>query len=182
MTDRELANRCLIGDRSAYETLWKQHSGKMYSVCKRYFDRNEDAQDALQEGFIRVFKHLDQWQGEGPLGAWIRKVMVNTSLNMLKSQDRKGIHVHMDTVAELTENDFNALGRLNEEDLLNLIRQMPAGYRTVFNLFAIEGYSHLEIASMLSVSENTSKTQYHKAKGWLKSRLEQPNNNSAHNG
>ena len=182
MTDRELANRCLSGDRSASETLWKQHSGKMYSVCKRYFDRNEDAQDALQEGFIRVFKHLDQWQGDGPLGAWIRKVMVNTSLNMLKRQARKGILVQIDTSAELTQNDFDALGRLNEDDLLNLIRQMPAGYRTVFNLFALEGYSHLEIADMLSVSENTSKTQYHKAKGWLKSRLEQPVKSDAHNG
>ena len=182
MTDRELANRCLSGDRSASETLWKQHSGKMYSVCKRYFDRNEDAQDALQEGFIRVFKHLDQWQGDGPLGAWIRKVMVNTSLNMLKSQARKGIHVQIDTSAELTQNDFDALGRLNEDDLLNLIRQMPAGYRTVFNLFALEGYSHHEIADMLSVSENTSKTQYHKAKGWLKSRLEQPVKSDANNG
>lgn len=182
MTDRELANRCLSGDRSASEALWKQHSGKMYSVCKRYFDRNEDAQDALQEGFIRVFKHLDQWQGDGPLGAWIRKVMVNTSLNMLKSQARKGIHVQIDTSAELTQHDFDALGKLNEDDLLNLIRQMPAGYRTVFNLFALEGYSHQEIADMLSVSENTSKTQYHKAKGWLKSRLEQPVKSDAHNG
>jgi RNA polymerase sigma-70 factor (ECF subfamily) len=182
MTDRELANRCLSGDRSAFETLWKQHSGKMYSVCKRYFDRNEDAQDALQEGFIRVYKHLDQWQGEGPLGAWIRKVMINTSLNMLKSQARKGVHVQFETSSELTQNDFDALGKLNEDDLLNLIRQMPAGYRTVFNLFALEGYSHLEIADMLSVSENTSKTQYHKAKGWLKSRLEQPVKKDALNG
>lgn len=182
MTDRELANRCLTGDRSAHETLWKQHSGKMYTVCKRYFDRNEDAQDALQEGFIRVFKHLDQWQGEGPLGAWIRKVMINTSLNMIKGEARKGIHVQIDTSNELTENDFDAIGRLNEDDLLNLIRQMPAGYRTVFNLFALEGYSHLEIADMLSVSENTSKTQYHKAKGWLKSRLTHPVKNNALDG
>jgi RNA polymerase sigma-70 factor (ECF subfamily) len=182
MTDRELANRCLTGDRSAHETLWKQHSGKMYTVCKRYFDRNEDAQDALQEGFIRVFKHLNQWQGEGPLGAWIRKVMINTSLNMLKGEARKGIHVQIDPSNELTENDFDAIGRLNEDDLLNLIRQMPVGYRTVFNLFALEGYSHLEIADMLSVSENTSKTQYHKAKGWLKSRLTQPIKNNALDG
>jgi RNA polymerase sigma factor (sigma-70 family) len=171
MSDRELADLCIAGNPSAHEKLWKLYSGKMYTVCKRYFERDDDAQDALQEAFIRVFQNLKQWHGEGPLGAWIRRVVVNTSLNLLKSRARMGVQLQVEKLGDLTDNDFNAIGRLNEEDLINLIRQMPEGYRTVFNLYAIEGYAHQEIALMLHVSENTSKTQYHKAKGWLKSRL-----------
>jgi len=174
MSDRELADRCLAGDRAAQEQLWKLYAAKSYTVCKRYFDRDEDAQDALQEGFIRVFNNLHQWQRQGPLGAWLRRVMVNTSLNLLKSKKRKGIHVPADGSVEIADTDFDAIGQMNEEDLITLIRQMPEGYRTVFNLFAIEGYSHQEIAEILGVSENTSKTQFHKAKGWLKTRLTNP--------
>lgn len=182
MNDRELADRCIAGDRSAHEKLWKLYSGKMYTVCKRYFERDEEAQDALQDGFIRVFKNLEQWHGEGPLGAWIRRVVVNTSLNLLKSRARMGVRLQVDQLVDLAENDFDAIGRLNEEDLINLIRHMPEGYRTVFNLFAIEGYAHQEIAHMLDISENTSKTQYHKAKGWLKSRLTMQKNDDVTHG
>ena len=174
MTDRELADACMVGNRVAQENLWKLYAGKMYPVCKRYFDRDEDAQDALQEGFIRVFNNLGQWQGQGPLGAWIRRVVVNTSLNVLKGRLRMGVHVPADQVGDLADDDFDAIGRLNEEDLIALIRQMPEGYRAVFNLFAIEGYSHQEVAAMLNISESTSKTQFHKAKGWLKARLTKP--------
>ena len=174
MTDRELADACMVGNRVAQENLWKLYAGKMYPVYKRYFDRDEDAQDALQEGFIRVFNNLGQWQGQGPLGAWIRRVVVNTSLNVLKGRLRMGVHVPADQVGDLADDDFDAIGRLNEEDLIALIRQMPEGYRAVFNLFAIEGYSHQEVAAMLNISESTSKTQFHKAKGWLKARLTKP--------
>jgi RNA polymerase sigma-70 factor (ECF subfamily) len=148
------------------------YAGKMFTVCRRYFAHNEDAQDALQEGFIRVFRYLDQWQEQGQLGAWIRRVMVNTSLNMLKNKKAIVIGIDSEQIAELTDHSIQALSNLHEEDLIQLIQQMPAGYRTVFNLFAVEGFSHAEIAASLNVSENTSKTQYHKAKAWLKSKLE----------
>jgi RNA polymerase sigma-70 factor (ECF subfamily) len=172
MTDRELADRCIRGDRSAHELLWKMYAGKMFTVCRRYFDDNEDAQDALQEGFIRVFRYLDQWQEQGQLGAWIRRVMVNTSLNMLKNKKAVIVGIDSDQFSELTDHSIQALSDLHQDDLIRLIQQMPAGYRTVFNLFAVEGFSHAEIAASLNVSENTSKTQYHKAKAWLKSKLE----------
>jgi len=172
MTDRELADRCIRGDRSAHELLWKMYAGKMFTVCRRYFAHNEDAQDALQEGFIRVFRYLDQWQEQGQLGAWIRRVMVNTSLNMLKNKKVIVVGIDSEQITELPDHSIQALSNLHEEDLIRLIQQMPAGYRTVFNLFAVEGFSHAEIAASLNVSENTSKTQYHKAKAWLKSKLE----------
>jgi RNA polymerase sigma-70 factor (ECF subfamily) len=182
MTERELADECLAGNRTAHEKLWKLYSGRMYTVCKRYFERDEDAQDALQEGFIRIFQNLRQWQGDGPLGAWIRRVVVNTSLNLLKKNSRHGKSTQPDYLVELEAPDYDAIGRLSEEELINLIRQMPEGYRTVFNLYALEGFAHLEIADMLGVSENTSKTQYHKAKGWLKNRLEKPRTSQSDHG
>lgn len=172
MTDQELAIRCMKGDRSAQQALWKSYSGKMYSVCRRYFDREDDAQDALQESFIKVFGHLDQWRQQGPLGAWIRRIVVNTSLNLVKSRANQANWLAIEAKQDLKHPDADAVARLGEEDLIKLIQAMPTGYRTVFNLFAIEGYSHKEIADALGVTENTSKTQYLKAKNWLKNKLE----------
>ncbi len=144
----------------------------MYSLCRRYFSREEEAQDALQESFIKVFGHLHQWREQGPLGAWIRKVVVNTSLNLLKSKERERMHIDVESVSNLSADDADAMSQMNEEDLIALIREMPVGYRTVFNLFAIEGYAHKEIAEQLGVTENTSKTQFLKAKHWLKNKLD----------
>ena len=172
MTDRELAQQCLKGSRSAQQLLWKRYSATMYAVCRRYFNRDEDARDALQEGFIRVFNYLNQWNEEGPLGAWMRRVMVNNALNMVKSNVRRGIQQPIEQHEEAVNWDGGALTHLQAEDLIRLIQEMPEGYRTVFNLFAVEGYSHQEIAEMLEITESTSKTQYHKAKGWLRARLE----------
>lgn len=172
MTDLELAQQCLAGNRNAQKALWKTYSGKMYSLCRRYFKKEEEAQDALQESFIKVFSHLEQWRGQGPLGAWIRKVVVNTSLNLIKTKARERSHIDVEHAVELSTEDADALSQMNEEDLISLIREMPDGYRTVFNLFAIEGYAHKEIADALGVTENTSKTQFLKAKQWLKNRLD----------
>jgi RNA polymerase sigma factor (sigma-70 family) len=172
MTDRELAEQCLKGSRSAQQILWKRYSASMYAVCRRYFDRDDDARDALQEGFIRVFNYLNQWNEQGPLGAWVRRVMVNNALNMVKSSGRRGMQQPIDSSEEVANWDGGALMQLQAEDLIRLIQEMPEGYRTVFNLFAVEGYSHQEIAAMLEITESTSKTQYHKAKGWLRARLE----------
>ena len=177
MTDRELAQQCTNGSRSAQEMLWKRYSGSMYAVCRRYFDRDDDANDALQEGFIRVYSYLDQWNENGPLGAWIRRVIVNNALNMVKAKARRGMERPMEHTAFIANWDGGAIMNLNAEDLIKLIQRMPAGYRTVFNLFAVEGYSHQEIAEMLEITENTSKTQYHKAKAWLRTRIEVGKNN-----
>lgn len=172
MTDLELAKRCLAGDRNAQEMLWKTYSGKMYAVCRRYFDRDEEAKDALQESFIKVYGHLDQWGGHGPLGAWIRRVVINTSLNLLKTGAKLKLNVALDKAQDLSRDDADALSRLGEEELIRMIQTMPPGYRTVFNLFAIEGFAHKEIGEMMGITENTSKTQFLKAKNWLKQKLQ----------
>jgi len=171
MTDHELAKGCLEGKREAQETLFRLYSRKMLAVCARYTDSREEAEDVLQEGFIKVFEKMNQWQGTGPLGGWIRTVMVNTALSYIRSRKKWKDHTDLGAAEEIDAEDVDALSRMTTDEILHLITTMPAGYRTVFNLFAVEGFGHKEIGDMLKISENTSKTQYLKAKSWLKKAL-----------
>lgn len=132
-----------------------------------------EAQDMLQEGFIKVFEKLGQYRGDGPFGGWVRRVMVNEALIYLRKTNK---HRFSDTIDEDRDDasiDANVLSELAAEELIGLIARLPDGYRTVFNLYAVEGFSHKEIAKTLGVSENTSKTQLHKAKLQLRSMIEQ---------
>lgn len=141
------------------------------SVCLRYCDSREEAEDVMQDGFVKVFEKIGQWQGRGPLGGWIRTVMVNTALTQLRSRNKWRNSVDLDAAEEVNADEVDAVSKMNETSLLNLIEKMPTGYRTVFNLFAIEGYGHQEIAEAMGISESTSKTQFLKAKNWLKKNL-----------
>ena len=141
------------------------------SVCLRYCDSREEAEDVMQDGFVKVFEKIGQWQGSGALGGWIRTIMVNTALTYLRSRNKWRNSVDLDAAEELDAEEVDAVSKMNEISLLNLIEKMPTGYRTVFNLFAIEGYGHQEIAEAMGISESTSKTQFHKAKNWLKKNL-----------
>lgn len=174
MTDHELAKGCLDGNREMQYALWKKYAGKMMSVCMRYCNSREEAQDVLQEGFIKVFEKMSQWQGSGPLGGWIRTIMVNTALTHLRNAHKWRNSIDLEHAEELDAEEVDAVSKMNEETLLRLIEKMPVGYRTVFNLFAVEGYGHKEIAEALNISESTSKTQFLKAKNWLKKNLVTP--------
>ncbi len=171
MTDQELANGCIEGHRESQQILWKLYARKMMSICLRYCDSREEAEDVMQDGFIKVFEKIGQWQGSGPLGGWIRTIMVNTALTYLRSRNKWRNSVDLDAAEELDAEEVDAVSKMNEISLLNLIEKMPTGYRTVFNLFAIEGYGHQEIAEAMGISESTSKTQFLKAKNWLKKNL-----------
>lgn len=143
----------------------------MMGVCMRYADSRQEAEDVLQEGFIKVFEKIGQWTGSGPLGGWIRTVMVNTALTHIRSTKKWKDGADIEAAEELDAADIDAVSRMNEQALLKLIESMPTGYRTVFNLFAVEGYSHKEIADSMGITENTSKTQFLKAKNWLKKNI-----------
>lgn len=182
MTDQELVQRCLKGDREAQKQLFKTYAGPMMSVCLRYCDSREEAEDVLQDGFIRVFEKMAQWNNTGPLGGWIRTIMINTSLNYLRVANKWRDNTDIEAAEELRSDDASALQQMSANDLMNLIKTMPAGYRTVFNLFAVEGYGHKEIGEMLGISENTSKTQFLKAKLWLQKALEKESSVASHEG
>ena len=155
------------------EELYRRFASKMYAVCMRYADNSNDAQDLLQEGFIKVYKNLDRFRAEGSFEGWIRRVFINSSIEHLRKRK-----LNLATVSEKEENtientDISALDNLAEKDIIDLIQDLSPGYRTVFNLYVIEGYSHKEIGDLLGISEGTSKSQLARAKAILQKKVTQ---------
>lgn len=164
ISEIDLINGCKIGDKKAQRTLYDKYAAKMLGVCIRYFRDIDEAEDALQEGFIKIFNNIDKFRNEGSFEGWIRRIMVNTSLNYYKSNLKHYYGTDYDEVEEIVEDEKLKFDNLSVEYLLKIIQDLPEGYRLVFNLYEIEGYSHKEIAEMLGISVNTSKSQLMKAK------------------
>ena len=166
MEDQLLVQKCLDGDQKACKMLFDRYASLMMALCNRYIPHSAEADDALQEGFIKVFKNLQNWKREGELGAWIRRIMVNTCLTKLKN------NAISDTPLENTvENDFSeeaiGLSDISYSEIEALIQALPLGYRTVFNLVVIDGYSYTEISNQLNITESTCRSQFFKAKKLL---------------
>ncbi|XP_028516346.1 uncharacterized protein LOC114575530 [Exaiptasia diaphana] len=172
MDELTLVNKCIEGDPLAQRKLFDMYAPKMLGVCLRYTNSVEQAEDVLQDGFVKVFTKLSLYKGNGSLEGWVRRIMVNTSLDHIRKNAKFHQNVSVDDVSYKMESDAHILSSLMEEDLLKLVREMPDGYRTVFNMFAIEGYSHKEIAKKLDITENTSKSQYSRAKAYLRTKVE----------
>ncbi len=173
MNESTLVKYCINGDQKAQRMLFEMYAPKMLGVCLRYAKNKEQAEDALQDGFVKVFSNLEKFSGEGSLEGWVRRIMVNTSLDQIRKDAKLQNNVSWDDVDFKIENDSFILEGLMAEDLLKLINTMPQGYKMVFNLFAIEGYSHKEIALKLNISENTSKSQYSRARAYIQTKLEE---------
>lgn len=172
MDQNRLVKECLKGSPSAQRQLYEQYAGSMLAVCYRYTKSTVDAEDVLQEGFVKVFLHLKQYNGTGELGAWIRRIMVNTAINYLKRNSRYQADLaYFDAGMHPVTND-NPEIRLNAKDLADLIRQLPTGYQTIFNLHAVEGFTHVEIGKILGINEGTSRSQYARARALLITWLE----------
>ncbi len=157
-----------MGDSRAQQMLYEQFANRMFRVCFRYLKEEWQAEEALIKGFLKVFQHLSQFEyrGDTSLEAWIKRIMVNESLMFLRK--KHPYHLITETQADTMESDLAPDSDLHAEEIYALILQLPTGYRTVFNLYVIEGYSHHEIASQLNISENTSKSQLSKAKAALR--------------
>ncbi len=167
MNTQALVKACLKRNEAAQKQLYDAYASGMMGVCYRFTKSVEDAEDILQEGFIKVFNNLHQYKGDGELGAWIRRIMVNTALAYLKkrrnySNDMLIKEEHMHAVS-----DDNPEITVQLKELIEMIRQLPAGYQTIFNMYAIEGYSHTEIGQALGISESTSRSQYMRARNQL---------------
>jgi len=170
ITEAELVAGCREGNARSQKMLYERYYRKMYGVCLRYADSSDDAQDVLQEGFIRVFRNLGNFRGDGSLEGWVRRVMITASLEHYRRKSRYFI-VDIEDAHFVAEQDVSALSRMSADELTAIIQQLPVGYRTVFNLFAVEGYSHNEIGEMLGISEGTSKSQLSRAKKILQERV-----------
>ena len=167
---KDLIEACVKGDRLAQRNLYDIFSKRMYVICLRYTKSQQEAEDVLQESFIKIFKNLSGYRGESRLDYWIKRIVINTALN----SQRKKLYMYPMVDIEDVKNEFDqskALSSYQMEELLKMIRELPTGCQTVFNLFAIEGYSHKEIAEMLEVSEGTSKSQFMRAKNKIKELL-----------
>ncbi len=171
--DNDIITGCINKQRDCQKKLYDALSGKMLFVCFSYCKNRDDAEDVLQEGFIKVFKYINSYKFEGSFEGWVRRIMVNTSINFIIQQKQKYLFDDIDDVAIHLESELDAITQINEKDLLKILSLLPDGYRTVFNLFAIEGYSHKEISSLLNITEGTSKSQLSKAKVQLKKLLYQ---------
>jgi RNA polymerase sigma factor (sigma-70 family) len=169
--EADLIKGSLSGDRRMQERLYERYAPKMYSVCLRYASNSDDAQDLLQEGFIKVFKNLDKFWHEGSFEGWVRRVFVNTCIEHF----RRKVYVNSITENEektIEDASVSVLDTLAERDIIQLIRELSPGYRTVFNLYVIEGYSHKEIGELLGISEGTSKSQLARAKVLLQKKVQ----------
>jgi RNA polymerase sigma factor (sigma-70 family) len=168
MSDEQLVNGCKAEDAFYQKCLYERFQAKMLGICIRYMKNRTEAQDVLQDGFIQVFRKLSTYKGKGSLEGWIRKIMVNTALQTLRKNQKLAYQESIDVLEEQIGNQEFILDTLAANDILRFINELPIGYRTVFNLYAIEGYSHAEIAEELNISVNTSFSQFSRAKSLLK--------------
>ncbi|MBK6881603.1 MAG: sigma-70 family RNA polymerase sigma factor [Flavobacteriales bacterium] len=171
LTDEQLVLGCVKGDPVAQKALYQEFSRKMMSICMRYAHNRDQAQDILQDGFVKVFQKMDHYRGDGPLGGWIARTMVNTALDHIRKNKPYDQSLDLTEAGYLHSEDEHVLSDMSTSELMDLIQALPTGYRTVFNLFAIEGYPHKDIADMLGISENTSKSQFMKARAYLRKLL-----------
>jgi RNA polymerase sigma factor (sigma-70 family) len=169
---KEIIKGCLAGSRRDQELLYRRHASKLYAVCLQYSGNNEEARDILQEGFIKIFENLDSYKHEGSFEGWIRRITVNTALEKFRSRNSLYRVDDIDLVPEPdAEPDNQDYAGLEAADLLDIIRELPPKYRMVFNLYAIEGYSHKEISEMINISEGTSKSNLSRARVILQRRV-----------
>jgi RNA polymerase sigma-70 factor (ECF subfamily) len=176
-TEESILDGCISGKREFQELLYKRYSGKMFALCLRYCrnrpDGEREAEDVLQEGFITVFKNIHTFRRDGSLEGWIRRIIVNTALMHLRATKKELDFSDIDDLSGHyhPESHFDTAAEVNAKELTRMLDLLPEGYRIVFNLFAIEGYSHKEIAETLGISEGTSKSQLSKARGYLQEML-----------
>ena len=175
-----LVNKCKAGERKAQELLYKQFAAKMLGVCMRYATDRMEAEDMLQNGFIRVFQKMNDYRGEGSFEGWVRRIMVHSSIEYYRKHHKMMQVVDMDEVGEPSV-DPVAMANLDAKDLIALIQQLAPGYRMVFNLYAIEGFSHREIGEIMSISEGASKSQLSRARAILKEQVLKTSNKSYEN-
>lgn len=169
-TIETLISKCKAGERKAQELLYKQFAAKMLGVCMRYATDKMEAEDMLQNGFIRVFQKMMDYRGEGSFEGWVRRIMVHSSIEYYRKHHKMMQVVDMDDVAEPSV-DPVAAANLDAKDLIILIQQLAPGYRMVFNLYAIEGYSHKEIGEIIGITEGASKSQLSRARTILKEQI-----------
>ncbi len=167
MTEQAILVGCINNDPSAQRELYNRYSPKMLSVCYRFSQTREDAEDMLQEGFIKIFSQIHTFQNKGAFEGWIRRIIVHTCINFLKKNKKFSDNVKLEYAGYLEVKEETMPSIMQARQVVECIRLLPMGYKTVLNLYALEGYSHKEISDMLDIEESTSRSQYTRAKSML---------------
>lgn len=175
MSEAELIEGCLQGSLRHQRELYNRFSGRMMGLCMRYAASEPEAEDILQEGFVTVFRKMDSYKGTGQLGGWIRKVILNTALMHYRKNKKHAFSVDINEVGYMLESSEDSFQQLSAKDLMFMIQELPSGCRVIFNLYAVEGFNHREIAERLGISVGTSKSQYSRARGLLQGMIETEN-------
>lgn len=169
--DQHLIDSCKRGDRASQKVLYDSLAPKMFSICIRYIGDRIAAQDVLQDGFVTLFSKLDSFKGEGSFEGWARRIFVTTALMELRKKDALKMSEELEVVRGVKAETVGQLENISYRELMSLVTSLPPGFRTVFNLYAIEGYSHKEISQMLEITETTSRTQLRRARLWLQDKI-----------
>lgn len=169
--ENDLIKRCVKKDRKAQKLLYDRYSPLMLSLCIRYVRSADVAQDVLQDGFVKVFTKISEFRFQGSFEGWLRRIFVTTALELLRKNDVLSFAEDITEIDREVDSSSNVIDSITANEILQLVSELPEGYRTVFNLFAVEGYSHKEIASILNVTETTSCTQFLRARKALQSKI-----------
>lgn len=175
MTEEAILQGCLKNNAAAQKALYEKYSAKMLVVCYRYAPNREDAEDMLQEGFIKIFSQIHTFENRGALEGWIRRIIVHTCINILKKNKRFNESVDLIHANSVQVREESIPSIIQAKEVVECIRMLPIGYRTVLNLYAIEGFSHREIGDILDIEESTSRSQYTRAKAMLEDILVRKN-------
>ena len=174
--DLKLIQSCREGDRAAQKVLYERLAPRMFPVCMRYIGDRTLAEDILQDGFVTLFTHLNSYKGDGSFEGWARKIFVTTALMSLRKKDALKMSEELESVRSMKADTSSQIQNIGYKELINLVMSLPPGFRTVFNMYAVEGYSHKEIGDMLGISETTSRTQYSRARAWLQNKIKEIEN------
>jgi RNA polymerase sigma factor (sigma-70 family) len=169
--EKQLISDCQKGSRIAQKKLYELYSGKMMAVCLRYCKDKETAKDLLHDGFVKVYTHIESFEGKGSFEGWIRRIMVNTALEYLRKQSDEGYSLDIEEAFTLTNDDIGAMEKMQAAELIQTIQRLPDTYRATFNLFVVEGFSHREIAEMMNITESSSRVYLTRAKQMLQNML-----------
>ncbi|WP_373494791.1 RNA polymerase sigma factor [Aquiflexum sp.] len=169
-TESDIIKGCLRGERKAQQHLYESYSKKFLAICMRYVKDRDLAEDVMIEGFMKIFEKMPQFEGKGSFEGWMKRIIVTQSLLTLRNNRNLSMEVNMESHLE-NMNSAYELNHLEAAELMDLVHELPVGYRTVFNLYAIEGYSHAEIADLLGITESTSKSQLNRARNTLKQKI-----------
>ena len=176
MFDLQLIESCRKGDRASQKAIYDRLASRMFPICIRYAGDRESAQDILQDGFITLFTKLEDFKGDGSFEGWARRIFVTTALMYLRKKDVLKMSDDLELARGLKADTVTQTQNLGYKELMELIMTLPPGFRTVFNLYALEGYSHKEIGEMLGISETTSRTQLSRARIWLQNKIKEREN------